>query len=165
MDSNAPHLDLDESSYSLDSSSSPATPSFKMPAYNNSSLFNPSDFLSMNHVGIQNLNSSMPCTTPIIGQKRMSRKGTTSSSFNSHKQQNNSPSNNNSNNQSSENGTDSLLLTSSMSTLNKNMTLNSPNSPSTTTTSSPSTCKVNVPKSPKPQRTLAIFDCVIIGLK
>lgn len=66
MDSNAQPVsnydqDINESSYSLDSSS-PATPSFKIPAYNNSSLFNPSDFLSMNTVGIQNINSSIPCS-------------------------------------------------------------------------------------------------------
>ena len=118
--------------------------------------------------------------TPIIGQKRLQRRNTSSTSF---KQNSLSdfPSNpetglvstaNYTETRNIMNGNESLLLSSSsMSTLNKNMSLNSSNNNSNNTASSPSStlpssaCKVNVPKSPKPQRTLAIFECVIIGLK
>lgn len=51
-----------------------------------------------------------------------------------------------------------------MSTLSKNMSLNSPTSGSPTPSVPASGCKVIIPKSPKPQRTLAIFECVIVGL-
>ncbi len=127
-----PSHDLNNTSSSSSSSSSSSNPE----------IFPKDTYFSLNAL-----------QSPQIGQKRLSRRNTTSVAATQ-------------SNLSSEN-CDLTNPASSVSTLNRNMTPNSSNASATATPSAQptSTCKVVVPKAPKPHRTMAIFECVIAGLE
>ena len=122
---------------------------------------------TVNACAVTTLNNSMPCTTPIIGQKRSQRRAQTPSTG-SPMVSTNTTLNTSISDQSSvffsfNESRNSFLQTSPSSTLSTRNSLASCVSapPSSTNLS----CKVTIPKAPKPQRTLLIFENVIIGLK
>ena len=136
----------------------------------------PGDYFVSNSVNpnaIAAINNSMPCATPIIGQKRSQRRSQTPSTniatspvvANNASSLNTSASEQNSIFLAFNETRNSYFQTSPSSTLSTRNSLTSCVSASTTSSSTNSSCKVTIPKVPKPQRTLLIFENIIIGLK